>query len=84
MEQPSANGAPSCSTKIAGGVRSVEALRLLGVAMSLSPAFGVIGILHAVFVIAVAVLAVYALVLTIVFLRLRITELKRASRSEEG
>lgn len=31
--------------------------------MSLSPAFGIMGILYAVFMIAVAVLAVYALVL---------------------
>jgi len=45
---------------------------------TLTPAFGIIGILYAVFTIALAVLAVYALVLTIIFLRLRIAELKRA------
>ncbi|MBP2264677.1 hypothetical protein J3A64_000141 [Pseudarthrobacter sp. PvP004] len=42
------------------------------------------GILYAVFTIAVAVLAVYALVLAIIFLRLRIAELKRTARSEDG
>lgn len=46
--------------------------------MNLSPAFGILGILYAVFTIVVAGLAVYALVLAIVFLRLRIAELKRA------
>lgn len=51
--------------------------------MNLSSAFGVIGILYAVFVIAVAVLAVSTLVLTIVFLRLWIAALKKAARSEE-
>jgi hypothetical protein len=50
--------------------------------MSLSPAFGIIGILYAVFVIGVAVLAVYALVLAIIFLRLRIAEMKGAGRAE--
>ncbi|WP_178996095.1 hypothetical protein [Paenarthrobacter nitroguajacolicus] len=52
--------------------------------MNLSPAFGIIGILYAVFVIAVAVLAVYALVLSIIFLRLRIAELKRAAGTEDS
>ena len=52
--------------------------------MNLSPAFGIIGILYAVFVIVVAVLAVYALVLTIIFLRLRIAELKSAARTGDG
>jgi len=52
--------------------------------MNLGPAFGIIGILYVIFVIAIAVLAVYALVLTTIFLRLRIAELKRAARSEEG
>ena len=47
---------------------------------TLTPAFGIIGILYAVFTIALAVLAVYALVLTIIFLRLRIAELKRRWR----
>lgn len=47
--------------------------------MDLSPAFGVLGVLYAVFTITVAVLAVYALVLVIVFLRLRIAELKRTA-----
>ena len=54
----------------------------MGVATNtLTPAFGIIGILYAVFTIALAVLAVYALVLTIIFLRLRIAELKRATRT---
>jgi uncharacterized membrane protein len=52
--------------------------------MTLTPAFGIIGVLYAVFTIVVAVLAVYALVLAIVFLRLRIAELKRAARGGEG
>ncbi|BCW06151.1 MULTISPECIES: hypothetical protein [Micrococcaceae] len=52
--------------------------------MNLSPAFGIIGILYAVFMIAVAVLAVYALVLVVIFLRLRIAELKRAARAQDG
>ena len=43
------------------------------------PAFGILGVLHAVFTILVAGLAVYALVLTITFLRLRIAELKRTA-----
>ncbi|MET4619052.1 putative membrane protein [Arthrobacter sp. 2762] len=55
-----------------------------GVVMNLSPTFGIIGILYAVFVIAVTVLAVYALVLAIIFLRLRIAELKRAARAEDN
>ncbi|WP_172801408.1 hypothetical protein [Arthrobacter sp. OY3WO11] len=50
--------------------------------MSLSPAFGIVGILNAVFLIAVAVLAVSALVLATIFLRLRTEELKRAARPE--
>ncbi|MFE4078659.1 hypothetical protein [Paenarthrobacter sp. YIM B13468] len=52
--------------------------------MNSSPAFGIIGILYAVFMIAVAVLAVYALVLVVIFLRLRIAELKRAARAQDG
>lgn len=51
----------------------------LGVVMSLSPAFGVMGILYAVFMVVLAVMAVYTLFLAIVFLRLRIAELKRAA-----
>jgi len=47
--------------------------------MNLSPAFGIIGILYAVFTIVVAVMAVYALVLAIIFHRLRIAELMRAA-----
>lgn len=47
--------------------------------MNLSSTFGVIGILHAVFRFVVAGLAVYGLVLAIVFLRLGIAELKRAA-----
>ena len=45
--------------------------------MNLSPAFGIVGILYAIFTIVLAGLAVYALVLVIIFLRLRIAELKR-------
>lgn len=52
--------------------------------MNLSPAFGVLGILYAVFVIAVTVLVVYALVLAIIFLRLRIAEMKRSARAEDS
>lgn len=55
-----------------------------GVAMDLSPAFGIIGILYAVFVIAVAVLAVCALILSIIFLRLRIAELRRAAQAGDS
>lgn len=51
--------------------------------MNLSPAFGIIGVLYAVFTIVLAGLAVYALVLTIVFLRLRIAELKRSAISKD-
>jgi hypothetical protein len=47
--------------------------------MTLTPAFGIIGILYAVFTIVLAGLAVYALVLVITFLRLRIAELKRTA-----
>jgi tellurite resistance protein TehA-like permease len=49
-----------------------------------SPALGIMGILYAVFMLVLAGLAVYALVLAIVFLRLRIAELKRAARSGDG
>ncbi|WP_224095081.1 MULTISPECIES: hypothetical protein [unclassified Arthrobacter] len=52
--------------------------------MNLSPAFGIMGILYAVFMIAVAALAVYALVLAVIFLRLRIAELKRAARAGDS
>lgn len=51
---------------------------------SLSPAVGILGILYAIFTVVVAGLAVYALVLAIVFLRLRIAELKRAARLRGG
>jgi hypothetical protein len=47
--------------------------------INLSPAFGILGIVYAIFTIVVAVMAVYALVLAIIFLRLRIAELKRAT-----
>lgn len=50
----------------------------------MTPAFGVLGILYAAFTIVVAGLAVYALVLAIVFLRLRIAELKRAARAGDS
>lgn len=52
--------------------------------MTLSPAFGILGVLYALFTIVLAVMAVYALVLAIIFLRLRITELKRAARTGDG
>lgn len=54
--------------------------------VSLSPAVGILGILYAIFTVVVAGLAVYALVLAIVFLRLRlrIAELKRAARPRGG
>ncbi|TQJ36741.1 hypothetical protein [Arthrobacter sp. SLBN-122] len=51
---------------------------------TLTPAFGIIGILYAVFTIVLAGLAVYALVLAIIFLQLRIAELKRAARPKGG
>jgi uncharacterized membrane protein len=49
--------------------------------LSIGPAFGILGILYAIFMIVLASLAVYALVLVIIFLRLRlrIAELKRAA-----
>lgn len=52
--------------------------------MTLSPAFGILGVLYALFTIVLAVMAVYALVLAIIFLRLRIAELKRAARAGDG
>ena len=52
--------------------------------MNLSPTFGIIGVLYAVFTIVLAGLVVYALVLTIVFLRLRIAELKRSAPSKNS
>jgi len=48
----------------------------LGVVKNTVPAFGSIGTLYAVFTFVLAGLAVYALVLAIIFLRLRIAELK--------
>lgn len=64
--------------------RSVGANDYVGVVMNVSPALGVMGILYAVFMIALAVLAVYTLVLVIIFLRLRIAEMKRAAQAEGG
>lgn len=52
--------------------------------MNLSPAFGVIGVLYAIVTIALAGLAVYALLLVIVFLRLRIVELKQATQPKDN
>ncbi|WP_411375554.1 hypothetical protein ACLH0K_03970 [Arthrobacter sp. MPF02] len=52
--------------------------------MNLSPAFSILGTLYAVFTIVVAGLAVYALILGIVFLRLRIAELKRTVPPKNG
>jgi len=43
--------------------------------------FGILGILYTVVMAAIAVLGVYALVLVIIFLRLRIKELRRAPLS---
>ncbi|WP_457966872.1 hypothetical protein M1E17_09300 [Arthrobacter sp. D1-29] len=51
--------------------------------MNASPAFGVIGAVYAIFTVVLAGLAVYALVLVIVFLRLRIAELKQAGRTKD-
>lgn len=51
--------------------------------MNVSPAFGVIGVLYAIGTVVLAGLAVYALVLVIVFLRLRIAELKRLARPKD-
>lgn len=51
--------------------------------MNLSPGFGVIGVLYATLTILLARLAVYVLALVIVFLRLRIAELKKAARPKE-
>ncbi|WP_197432403.1 hypothetical protein [Pseudarthrobacter sp. GA104] len=51
--------------------------------MNLSPAFGVIGVLYAIFMTLLAGLAVYALVLVIVFLRVRINELNKAARPND-
>ncbi|MGX9900310.1 hypothetical protein ACW0JT_11055 [Arthrobacter sp. SA17] len=52
--------------------------------MNVIPAVSVFGVVYVVFTIALAGLAVYALVLAIVFLRLRIAELKRAARPEDS
>lgn len=46
--------------------------------------FGILGILYSVVMVVIAVLAVYALVLVIIFLRLRIKELQRASLPDPG
>jgi tellurite resistance protein TehA-like permease len=51
--------------------------------VNLSPAFSVIGVLYAIVTFVLAGLAVYALVLVIVFLRLRIAELKQAARRKD-
>lgn len=51
--------------------------------MNIGPALGVIGLLYAVFTIVLAGLAVYALALVIVFLRLRTVELKQAARPKD-
>ncbi|MBT2568205.1 hypothetical protein J7I84_17190 [Arthrobacter sp. ISL-85] len=48
--------------------------------MNPSPGFSIMGILSAVFTFVLAGLAVYALILAIIFLRLRIAGLKRAAR----
>lgn len=47
--------------------------------MTLAPAFGAISVLYAIFTFVLAALAIYTLVLAIVFLRLRIAELKRVA-----
>lgn len=52
--------------------------------MNVNPAVGVFGVLYVVLMMVLAGLAVYALVLAIVFLRLRIAELKRAVRREDS
>ncbi|WP_248761599.1 hypothetical protein [Pseudarthrobacter sp. SSS035] len=48
--------------------------------MNPAPFFGIFSTIYAVIMIVVAGLAIYTLVLTIVFLRLRIAELKRGAR----
>lgn len=45
-----------------------------------SPVLGAMGMLYGVLTFVVAILVVYALVLGIIFLRLRIAEMKRAAR----
>ena len=52
--------------------------------MNLSPALGVIGSLYPVFMTVLAVLAVYVMILIMVFLRLKIAELKRAVRARQA
>jgi len=46
--------------------------------------FGILGILYAVVTAAIALMAIYALVLVIIFLRLRIKELKAAQIAGEA
>ncbi|MDQ0664287.1 putative membrane protein [Arthrobacter ulcerisalmonis] len=52
--------------------------------MNPGQAFGILGILYAVLTIALAGMAVFALVLVIIFLRLRIAEMKRAARAGDS
>lgn len=54
----------------------------MGVAINPGPMFG-FGVLSAIVTFALVGLAVYALVLAIVFLWLRIAELKRAARTQD-
>jgi tellurite resistance protein TehA-like permease len=58
--------------------RSLGGIDYLGVAMNPGPVFGFLSVLSAIVRFVLAGLAVYALVLAIIFLRLRIAELKRA------
>jgi hypothetical protein len=44
--------------------------------------FGILGILYSVVMVAIAAMAIYALVLVIIFLRLRIKQLKAAPLAE--
>jgi uncharacterized membrane protein len=46
--------------------------------------FGILGILYFVVMAAIAVMAIYALVLVIIFLRLRIKELRAAQIADEA
>ena len=56
----------------------------MGVAIQWIPLIGIVAVLYAAFPILLAGLAVDALVLTIVFLRLRIAELKRSAPSKNS
>lgn len=52
--------------------------------MNLSPAISILGALYGIFSLALAALAIYALVVVIIFLRLRIAELKGGAPPKSG